>query len=192
MTFGCVIRLAIPKVLDMKRHLPFAFVFALLAFTFVASSAAPAQADAPRASEQYTVDREPSTGQTSAPGQVIYISLSKQHMWVYQDGKQVFSFVISSGIPTRTTKPGNFRVQDKIPDAWSNVWQLSMPNWLGIYNVGRVENGIHALPITKRGVRIWGGILGHPASFGCIILNTPDAVKLYDWAQVGALVIIRN
>jgi lipoprotein-anchoring transpeptidase ErfK/SrfK len=184
----------------MKRHLPFALVFALVAFTFVVASAVPARADVPKASELYTVDRIPftfassisSTGQTSAPGQVIYISLSKQHMWVYQDGQQVFSFVISSGIPTRATKPGNFRVQDKIPNAWSNVWQLSMPNWLGIYNVGRVENGIHALPITKRGVRIWGGILGHPASFGCIILNTPDAVKLYDWAQVGALVIIRN
>jgi lipoprotein-anchoring transpeptidase ErfK/SrfK len=131
-------------------------------------------------------------GQTSAPGQVIYISLSKQHMWVYEDGEQVFSFVISSGIPTRVTKPGNFRVQDKIPNAWSGIWQLHMPYWLGIYNVGRVENGIHALPVNTRGVKLWAGLLGRPASFGCIILNTPDAKKLYEWAEVGALVVIRN
>lgn len=140
---------------------------------------------------QYIFDTTPN-GQTSAPGQVIYISLGKQRMWVYEDGKQVFSFIISSGIATRATKPGNFRVQDKIPNAWSGIWQLSMPYWLGIYNVGRIENGIHALPINTRGVKLWAGLLGRPASFGCIILNTPDAKKLYSWAKVGALVVIRN
>jgi lipoprotein-anchoring transpeptidase ErfK/SrfK len=140
---------------------------------------------------EYTFDTS-LNGQTSAPGQVIYISLGKQHMWVYEDGKQVFSFVVSSGIATRATKPGNFRVQDKIPNAWSGIWQLTMPYWLGIYNVGRIENGIHSLPINTRGVKLWAGLLGRPASFGCIILNTPDAKKLYSWAKVGALVVIRN
>jgi lipoprotein-anchoring transpeptidase ErfK/SrfK len=122
---------------------------------------------------------------------VIYISLSKQRMWVYEDGDQVFDFVISSGLPERATKPGTFRVQSKIPEAWSNIWQLRMPYWMGIYNVGRVENGIHALPINTRGVRLWAGLLGRPASFGCIILNTKDAVTLYDWADLGTLVVIR-
>ena len=185
----------------MKRSLWFGGAFALLVCAFLFGSAAPVQAglaQKPQAIAQNEVETEDATNgpsrsaQTSAPGQVIYISLSKQHMWVYEDGEQVFSFVISSGIPTRATKPGNFRIQDRIPDAWSGVWQLSMPYWLGIYNVGRVENGIHALPINKRGVRLWAGLLGRPASFGCIILNTPDAKKLYEWAKVGALVVIRK
>jgi LysM repeat protein len=128
---------------------------------------------------------------SSAPGKVIYISLSKQHMWAYQDGALVYSFIASSGLPDRATKPGTFRVLSKIPSAWSNIWQLTMPYWLGIYNVGRVENGIHALPINKRGVKLWAGLLGKPASFGCIILNTKDAASLYDWAELGTLVIIR-
>ena len=128
---------------------------------------------------------------TSAQGKVIYISLTKQHLWAYDSGQLKYSFIASSGLPTRPTKPGTFRVQSKVPDAWSNVWQLSMPFWLGIYNVGRIENGIHALPINKRGVRLWAGLLGKPASFGCIILNTRDAAALYNWADIGTLVIIR-
>jgi lipoprotein-anchoring transpeptidase ErfK/SrfK len=131
------------------------------------------------------------TAPVSGPGKVIYISLGKQHMWAYQDGKQVFSFIASSGIPTRATKPGTFRVQSKIPEAWSNIWQLRMPYWLGIYNVGRVENGIHALPINTRGIKLWAGLLGRPASFGCIILNDKNAAALYNWADVGTLVVIR-
>ena len=128
---------------------------------------------------------------TSAPGKVIYISIAKQHMWAYENGKQLYSFVVSTGISTRPTKPGNFRVQSRIPVAWSNIWQLSMPNWLGIYNVGTVENGIHSLPINRRGVKLWAGLLGRPASFGCIILNDANSKKLYAWANIGTVVIIR-
>ncbi len=128
---------------------------------------------------------------TSAAGKVIYISLAKQHLWAYENGKLVYSFVASSGIPTRPTKPGTFRVLSKIPSAWSNIWQLTMPYWLGIYYVGRVENGIHALPINKRGVKLWAGLLGRPASFGCIILSTTNAATLYKWADIGTLVVIR-
>lgn len=129
---------------------------------------------------------------SSANGKVIYISLGKQRMWAYQDGELVYKFVVSTGLANRATKPGTFRVQSKIPEAWSNIWQLRMPYWLGIYNVGRIENGIHALPINTRGVKLWAGLLGRPASFGCIILGDKDAVALYGWADMGTLVIIRN
>ena len=158
-------------------------LFALALFTFgLAAPARPARAaSAPELA-----------GPVSAPGKVIYISIAKQHMWVYENGKQVYSYVVSTGLPNRATKAGVFRVQSKIPEAWSNIWQLRMPSWLGIYNVGNVENGIHALPINKRGVKLWAGLLGRPASFGCIILNTKDATTLYNWADIGTLVIIRN
>jgi lipoprotein-anchoring transpeptidase ErfK/SrfK len=164
----------------------------------------PPEADSPGRSSQTTQDAQSSgenesaasapaapTVPTSAQGKVIYISLGKQRMWAYQDGKLLYAFVVSSGIETRATKPGTFRVKSKIPEAWSNIWQLKMPYWLGIYNVGRIENGIHALPINRRGVKLWAGLLGRPASFGCIILNDKDAVSLYEWADLGTLVVIR-
>jgi lipoprotein-anchoring transpeptidase ErfK/SrfK len=123
---------------------------------------------------------------------VIYASLSQQRLWAYETGELIHLFIVGTGIPTRATKPGIFRIKSKIREAWSNVWQLRMPYWMGIYDVGRVENGFHALPINKRGGKLWAGLLGRPVSFGCIVLNDPDAAALYQWADMGTLVIIRN
>jgi lipoprotein-anchoring transpeptidase ErfK/SrfK len=65
-----------------------------------------------------------------------------------------------------------------------------MPYWLGIYWVGRIENGIHALPINADGTMLWDGYLGTPVSFGCIILSTENARTLYHWADIGTPVWI--
>jgi len=123
-------------------------------------------------------------------GKAIYVSLSKQRMWVYENGKLLWTFLVSTGTPDRATKAGTFRIKSKIDEAWSNVWQLRMPKWLGIYDVGRIENGIHAMPMTKNGRPVrWR--VGAPGSFGCVVLNTKDAATLYNWASIGTLVVIR-
>ena len=60
-------------------------------------------------------------------GKEIYVSLGRQRLWAYQNGQVIYTFLISSGEETRGTKTGNFRVQSKYPEAWSDVWQLRMP-----------------------------------------------------------------
>ena len=55
-----------------------------------------------------------------------------------------------------------------------------------------MENGFHALPINRRGGKLWAGLLGRPVSFGCIVLNDPDAATLFEWADMGTLVVIRR
>jgi LysM repeat protein len=155
----------------------------------------PPEADSPgrtSKAEQPSEEVAAPAAPASAKGKVIYVSLGKQRAWAYQNGNLDHVFVVSTGLPERATKPGTFRVQTKLPEAWSNVWQLHMPYWLGIYNVGRIENGFHALPINTRGVKLWAGLLGRPASFGCIILGDKDAKTLYDWAEIGTLVVIRR
>lgn len=125
-------------------------------------------------------------------GKAIYVSVYKQRMFVYNNGRLVYNFVVSTGLPGRNTARGNFKVQSKIPEAWSSLWQLRMPQWMGIYNVGTYENGIHALPINKRGQKLWAGTLGRPASFGCVILGDKNAATLFNYAPMGTPVIIRN
>jgi lipoprotein-anchoring transpeptidase ErfK/SrfK len=125
-------------------------------------------------------------------GKAIFVSVYQQRMYVYNNGKLVYQFVVSTGLPGRNTARGNFRVQSKIGEAWSSLWQLRMPYWMGIYNVGTYENGIHSLPINKRGVKLWAGTLGRPASFGCVILGDKNAATLFNYAPVGTPVIIRN
>jgi lipoprotein-anchoring transpeptidase ErfK/SrfK len=67
-----------------------------------------------------------------------------------------------------------------------------MPYWLGIYWVKGIENGIHALPIRPNGTVMWGGLLGQRASYGCVILSTANAKRLYNWVDIGTEVKIRR
>lgn len=120
-----------------------------------------------------------------ATSKLIKVSINQQRMWIYSAGQLVKTYIISTGIRGRETRPGNYRVQSKIPEAWASLWALRMPYWMGIYNVGAYENGIHALPINRYGQTLWSGLLGHPASFGCVILGTNDARELYNWAPLG-------
>lgn len=140
----------------------------------------------------------PAGGSPSDPGapppsggsQEIRVNLTQQRMYVYQDGALLWDWVVSTGEPGRETVPGNFSVLNKIPNAYGATWDLWMPNWLGIYWAGTLQNGIHALPILSDGSRLWEGLLGQRVSFGCVILGIAEAQMLYDWAQVGTPVNI--
>jgi LysM repeat protein len=121
----------------------------------------------------------------------IVIDISEQHLYAYQGGVLVHSFVASTGKPGANTRTGAFRVLDKYPNAYASTWNLQMPYWMGIYWAGSLENGIHALPILSNGQRLWEGYLGTPVSFGCIILGTWEARTLYEWAEVGTPVVIQ-
>jgi tetratricopeptide (TPR) repeat protein len=124
------------------------------------------------------------------PPKRIEIDISKQRFYAYEGDKRVYNFPTSTGLPGRDTATGRFEVLDKIPMAYSSIWRLKMPYWLGIYYVGRIENGIHALPIRPDGSVMWGGLLGQRASYGCVILSTEAARIIYDWAEIGTKVHI--
>lgn len=122
----------------------------------------------------------------------IEVDISEQHFYAYEEDVLVYSFVCSTGEPGRDTKPGHYRVQSKIREAYASIWDLRMPYWLGIYPVGKYENGIHALPIRRSdGLKMWGGFLGRRVSYGCVILSDEAAKTIYDWAELGIPVIIR-
>jgi lipoprotein-anchoring transpeptidase ErfK/SrfK len=120
----------------------------------------------------------------------ILVDLSEQHMYVYEGDALIYSFVASTGI-NGGTRIGNFAVQSKIPNAYGSTWNIWMPDWLGIYWSGGLENGIHALPILPNGATLWAGFLGRPISYGCVVLGTYDAQVLYDWAEMGTPVDIQ-
>lgn len=126
------------------------------------------------------------------PGKRIVLSLSKQRMMIYENGKQIKKFVISTGIDRSPTQPGVFQVQTHKANAYASVWDLYMPNFLGIYEAWPgFMNGIHGLPTLSNGTRLWANILGKPASYGCIILDLDDSKFLYKWAENGVVVEIK-
>jgi tetratricopeptide (TPR) repeat protein len=122
---------------------------------------------------------------------LILVGVAEQKMWVFEDGKRVFDFVISTGEPGRDTAVGEFEILNKIDVAYASTWNLDMPYWMGIYWAGPLQNGIHALPIVKHtGYKLWDGYLGQRVSYGCVILGDTDAAALYEWTEVGTKVKI--
>jgi lipoprotein-anchoring transpeptidase ErfK/SrfK len=123
----------------------------------------------------------------------IVISISQQHMWVYQDGSMIRDHVVSTGIPSSPTMAGIFQIKSHVLNAYASRWDLYMPHFMGIYDATPyLENGIHGLPLLSSGVRLWGSVLGRPASYGCIILTLQAAEELYNWADDGVVVEIQR
>lgn len=126
-----------------------------------------------------------------APGKRIELSLSEQRLRAYENEQLVYEFTCSSGMSSTPTIAGQFQVLFKEPNAFAPRWDLEMPYFMAVYQEGpEFFNGIHELPITSSGRRLWAGVLGWPASYGCIILDIGDAETLYKWAPVGTLVRI--
>jgi lipoprotein-anchoring transpeptidase ErfK/SrfK len=122
----------------------------------------------------------------------IVISIGQQRLWTYQDGTLRSEHVISTGIDRSPTQPGVFQVQTHELNAYAQIWDLTMPHFLGIYEAWPgFMNGIHGLPTLSNGRILWANVLGKPASYGCIILDLQAAADLYNWAENGVVVEIQ-
>ena len=120
---------------------------------------------------------------------LIVVSIHEQRLYAYQGSTLVFRFIASTG-SGNSTLPGTFHVLDKIPTAFGADWDFWMPDWMGIYYAGDLENGIHALPLLPNGQYLWGNVLGTPITYGCVVLGVQEAQELYNWADVGTTVQI--
>lgn len=158
-------------------------VFAEDAFVVIENLPAPASAGYDNTS---SYDSSP----TYSGSKYILVDISEQHMYVYEGDVLVYSFITSTGMGN-STRVGTFSVLNKIPNAYGATWNIWMPDWLGIYWSGSLQNGIHALPILSNGATLWAGYLGTPISYGCVVLDTYDAQALYNWADIGTPVEIR-
>lgn len=122
---------------------------------------------------------------------LILVGIAEQRMHVYEGDKLVYDFIVSTGEPGRPTAIGEFEILNKIDVAYASTWNLDMPNWLGIYWAGPLQNGIHSLPTVKHtGQTLWDGYLGQRVSYGCVILGHEESATLYEWAEVGTKVKI--
>ncbi|MCX6048130.1 MAG: LysM peptidoglycan-binding domain-containing protein [Chloroflexi bacterium] len=128
-----------------------------------------------------------------ASGTRFLVSVSRQQCLVFQGSRVLYSWSCSTGYGEWKTRIGTFAVQSMYDVAKSSAYQLDMPYWLGIYNVGTYENGIHGLPTRwATGKKLWEGLIGQPATFGCAMLEDENAAKLYKMAYIGMPVYIVN
>jgi hypothetical protein len=100
------------------------------------------------------------------PGKRLVLSISEQRLRGYENKQQVFEYVISTGIDRSPTQPGVFQVQTHEPNAYASLWDLYMPDFLGIYESWPgFMNGFHGLPTLSSGRLLWLN-LGRQVSYG--------------------------
>lgn len=121
-------------------------------------------------------------------GKYIDINLAQQMMVIFENGKPLDAYLISSGKVGMDTPVGMFKVENKSPRAWSKKYGLWMPNWMAFVPSG--EMGIHELPVWPGGYQEGASHLGTPVSHGCVRLGPVAAKRVYDWAEIGIPVVI--
>lgn len=139
----------------------------------------------------------------SGPGQVVLVSISKQQLWAFQDGKLVLTSLVTTGMPQLPTPQGTFNVQMKEQDVmFYSPWPYGSPfyytpehiNYAMLFRAGGFY--IHDAP--------WRHAFGpgtnaphtdpdgayETGSHGCVNMPTSVAAQLYSWIHVGATVTI--
>ena len=117
----------------------------------------------------------------------IEVNTKKQELSYFLDGVRMDTFKVSTGKAAMPTPRGHFTIDEKELKAWSKPYKLWMPYWLSL---AKGTFGIHELPIWPSGKREGANHLGGPASHGCIRLGIGPAKLIYDWAEIGTLVVI--
>ena len=123
-----------------------------------------------------------------ADGKYIDVNLSTQIMTIFESGRLLGSYLISSGKRGMDTPKGRHAIFNKTPRAWSKTYGLYMPYWMAIVPGGKF--GIHELPEWPGGYKEGANHLGIPVSHGCMRLGVGPAKTIYDWADIGTPVIV--
>lgn len=121
-------------------------------------------------------------------GKYIDVNLSAQVMSIFENGKILDDFMISSGKRGMDTPKGETKIYNKFPRAYSSAYGLYMPYWMALTAGGKF--GIHELPEWPNGYKEGQAHLGTPVSHGCVRLGVGSAQKVYEWAEIGTPVVI--
>lgn len=121
-------------------------------------------------------------------GKYIDINLKQQIMSIFENGKIIDAYMISSGKKGMETPSGEYQIRNKAPRPWSKAYGLFMPNWMALVPSGKF--GIHELPEWPGGYKEGANHLGTPVSHGCVRLGVGPAKSVYDWTEVGTPVVI--
>ena len=119
-------------------------------------------------------------------GKYIDINTTTQTLAIFQDGKMLGAYSISTGKASMPTPTGQFKVRSKSLRAYSKKYGLYMPFWMAFTSAG---HGIHELPEWPGGYKEGANHLGIPVSHGCVRLGVGPAEIVYNFADIGTPVV---
>jgi lipoprotein-anchoring transpeptidase ErfK/SrfK len=128
------------------------------------------------------------------PNKRIVVSISQQHVWVYENGQQIQDWIASTGINNSPTWPGVYQILMHEENAYAGNWNLWMPYFMGVYRPipgADFTNGFHGFPTRGGSQLLWTDSLGTRVTYGCILLHNDNVLWLYNWAENGVVVEIQ-
>ncbi len=107
----------------------------------------------------------------------IRVDLSEQLVIVYDGGRTIRGFVISSGLPRTPTVLGEYRIRTKV-----RAQTMTGGTGAGYYNLPNVQWVQYFYADYSFHGTYWHSDFGKPKSHGCINMTNADARWLFDWA----------
>lgn len=107
----------------------------------------------------------------------IRVDLSEQLVIVYEQGRAIRGFVISSGLPRTPTVLGKYRIGAKV-----RAQTMTGGSGAGFYNLPNVQWVQYFYADYSFHGTYWHSDFGRPKSHGCINMTNADAKWLFDWA----------
>jgi len=142
-----------------------------------------------------TLDDGPNTD-GSVADKYIEVDISQQRMYLFQNGKVLKTFPVSTGLD-EPTPIGKFTVLNKMGLGFSTIYNVWLPWWMGFSYSDKLHAyfGIHEQPyvLTSEGKPIIpDNRLGTPSTGGCVALAPGAAQEVYWFASIGTPVYIYN
>lgn len=138
---------------------------------------------------------------SSAPAQEIVVSISKESLVAYNNGCPWLTTPVTTGNPALglTTDTGTFHIFAKFQTfKMVSMWPKGDPRWYPTTEVPLamefVNDGtfLHGAPWEPDSAMGTGSQNGPYASHGCVHIPSTVLPQLYNWANVGATVIVQS
>jgi lipoprotein-anchoring transpeptidase ErfK/SrfK len=127
---------------------------------------------------------------------ILVVSKASTSVTLYERLKPVKTYQVAVGSPGYPTPSGKFAIQNKQVDP---VWNVPNSDWAGDLAGRSIPPGPQN-PLKARWMGIYGGAgfhgtadvgsIGSAASHGCVRMQIPDIIDLYDRVEVGTPVFV--
>lgn len=132
----------------------------------------------------FVVPGKVSAQDISTTDKLITVDIGKQKMYVWEGGKVLQEFRVSTGMRYTPTVKGSFKIRSKIEKQnmkgnyppYEPYFRKDVPNVMYFYQAYAIH-GVY-----------WHSLFGSRASHGCVNLSVADSKWVFDWAQVGTRV----
>jgi len=120
---------------------------------------------------------------TTAPFKSVDVNVTEQRVTLYEDGKEVDSFLCSTGNSGTDTPMGDYTIYAKMQtlDMRGPGYFAPKVPWVMVFKGDYTMHGNY-----------WATAFGRRSSHGCVGLPVDTAKRVYDWAPIGTPIHIHE